>query len=124
MKKNVIFCGVHNMDGTPAKLSDEEQKKFVNGVQKGIGNTGTAIFKGHTITVMPSPNQIIITAPKLFYLKRKDESYGSYYVVMCPTAEDAIRIYMEQHCKNEQDDMVEYDVEEIPFNTMLKFENK
>ncbi len=91
--------------------------------EQGIGNTGTATVNGITVTVMPNPNPPIIFN-KLFYLKRKDESYGSYYVVVCPTAEDAIRIYLEQHFENEQDDMVEYDVEEIPLNTMLKFENK
>jgi hypothetical protein len=90
--------------------------------KQGIGNTGTTTFEGHIIPVMPNPNPPIIFN-KLFYLKRKDESYGSYYIVLCPTAEDAIRIFLEQHFENEQDDMAEYDVEEVIANKMLKFEN-
>lgn len=92
--------------------------------KQGIGNTGTFTFEGRTITVMPPPygDGQIDLKPKLFYLKRKDESYGMYYIVVCPTAEDAIRIYLEQHFECEQDDMAEYNVEEIPFNTMIKFE--
>lgn len=47
-QKRTIFCGVENMDGTPAKLTKEQRKKFIDSMSNG-GKNNVVFCEDNTI---------------------------------------------------------------------------